>query len=251
MFAGHAIVGTWLSTTVTVNEHEFEFDDASVAVHVTVVVPTGNVDPDAGTHVTVAPGQLSDATGTVYETLAEHWPDVAGALTFAGQVNAGACVSVTVTVKLQLPVFEDASVAVHVTVVVPTGNVAPVAGTQVTGPVPGQLSVAAGVEKATTAEHWPAVFGTLTFAGQANVGACVSLTVTVNEHEPVFEEASLAVQVTVVVPTGKLDPEGGKHATVDPGQLSEAAGVAKFTTAEHCPAVFPTVTFAGQTTVGG
>ena len=37
------------------------FAAASVAVHVTVVVPTGKVDPLAGTHTIVAPGQLSEA----------------------------------------------------------------------------------------------------------------------------------------------------------------------------------------------
>ena len=53
--------------TVTVNEHvpSGEFGDASLAVHVTVVVPTGKVEPDAGTHATVAPGQLSVAVGVV------------------------------------------------------------------------------------------------------------------------------------------------------------------------------------------
>ena len=51
--------------TVIVNVHVPVFADASVAVHVTVVVPTGNDEPDAGTQLTVAPGQLSDAVGVV------------------------------------------------------------------------------------------------------------------------------------------------------------------------------------------
>ena len=37
--------------------------DVSIAVHVTVVVPSGNVDPDGGTHATVTPGQLSETVG--------------------------------------------------------------------------------------------------------------------------------------------------------------------------------------------
>ena len=67
MFAGHVIVGAFVSFTVTVNVHVVSglFGDASVAVHVTVVVPTGNVEPDAGEHTTVAPGQLSVAVGIV------------------------------------------------------------------------------------------------------------------------------------------------------------------------------------------
>ena len=62
-FAGHVIVHA--GCTVIVKVHAPVFDAASVAVHVTVVVPTGNDDPDAGTQLTVAPGQLSDAVGTV------------------------------------------------------------------------------------------------------------------------------------------------------------------------------------------
>ena len=42
------------------------FPDESVAVHVTIVVPGGNIDPDGGVHTTVgAGGQLSVATGVV------------------------------------------------------------------------------------------------------------------------------------------------------------------------------------------
>ena len=67
--------------------------------------------------------------------------------------------------------------------------------------------------------------GTAMFAGQTIDGACVSLTVTVNEHEAVFIDASVVVQVTVVVPTGKVDPDAGEHTVDAPGQLSTAAGV--------------------------
>jgi hypothetical protein len=65
MFAGQVIVGAIASVTVTANVQLAVFDDASVAVQVTVVVPTLNVEPDAGVQTTVAPGQLSDAVGVV------------------------------------------------------------------------------------------------------------------------------------------------------------------------------------------
>jgi hypothetical protein len=61
-------------------------------------------------------------------------------------------------------------------------------------------------------------------AGQAMVGGCVSLTVTVNEHVPVPPEPSVAVQVTVVAPTGKTEPEAGVQMMVTPGQLSPTVG---------------------------
>jgi hypothetical protein len=50
----------------------------------------------------------------------------------------------TATAKLQVAVLFDPSVAVHVTVVVPTGNMAPDGGLQITVTVE-QLSVAVGV----------------------------------------------------------------------------------------------------------
>jgi len=65
---------------------------------------------------------------------------------------AGGCVSFTVTVKEQLLELFEVSVAVQVTVVVPFGNVEPLAGLQ-TATTPGQLSLAEGAGYATTAEH--------------------------------------------------------------------------------------------------
>jgi len=63
MFPGHTITGTCVSVTVTVNVQveSGELADASEAVHVTVVTPTGNAEPDAGEHAIVTPGQLSVA----------------------------------------------------------------------------------------------------------------------------------------------------------------------------------------------
>jgi hypothetical protein len=65
-------------------------------------------------------------------------------VTLAGQVIEGFCVSVTVTVKVQVPVLGTVSVAVQVTVVTPLAKVEPEAGTHVTVRAPSQLSVAVG-----------------------------------------------------------------------------------------------------------
>jgi hypothetical protein len=59
------------------------------------------------------------------------------------------------------------------------------------------------------------------FAGQVIVQG---ITLTVKVQVAVFAEASVAVQVTVVVPTGKVEPLAGTHAAVTPGQLSLAVG---------------------------
>ena len=58
-----------------------------------------------------------------------------------------------------------------------------------------------------------------TLAGQVITGACVSFTVTVNEQLP---PPALDVQVTVVVPLGKNDPDAGLQVTVP--QLPTAVG---------------------------
>lgn len=135
----------------------------------------------------------------------------------------GGCVSNTVTVKLHIAVLPDASVAVAVTVVVPFGKTEPDGGLDTTL-TPGQLSDAVTV-KFTTLEHCPAAAGMTMFAGQVTVGACVSFTVTVNEQLASFLFASMTVQVTVVVPFGKVEPDGIVHTgEPTPGQLSLTVG---------------------------
>jgi hypothetical protein len=62
-----------------------------------------------------------------------------------------------------------------------------------------------------------------TFAGHVIVGGVVSLTVTVNEQLAELLDASLTVQLTVVVPFGNVEPDDGEHTGVPtPGQLSVA-----------------------------
>jgi hypothetical protein len=63
---------------------------------------------------------------------------------FAGQLNPGACVSLTVTVKLQVATLFAESVTLQETGVVPAGKVEPAGGEQ-TMNRPGQLSVATGI----------------------------------------------------------------------------------------------------------
>ena len=59
--------------------------------------------------------------------------------------------------------------------------------------------------------------------GQLIAGGCASTTVTENEHDEELLDASLTVQLTVVVPFGNTEPDGGVHDGVPtPGQLSVA-----------------------------
>ena len=76
-------------------------------------------------------------------------------------------------------------------------------------------------------------------------------TSTLNVQVAVFPAASVATAVTVVLPGGNAEPDGGVVATVTPGQLSEAIGTGKLTTTELAPGDAKTVTFAGHVIAGG
>lgn len=61
--------------------------------------------------------------------------------------------------------------------------------------------------------------------------------------------ASFAIHVTVVVPFGKTDPEGGLQVTVTPGQLSVAVAVNVTTAVQRFASVGLEI-FAGHVMVG-
>ncbi len=94
-------------------------------------------------------------------------------------VTTGGVVSTndTVTLKLALPVFPAASVAVHATVVWPTGNVSPEWWLHDGVSDPSTLSLAVGAEKVTTAPE-PDVVATWS-PGTLTTGGVTSLTLTV------------------------------------------------------------------------
>ena len=71
------------------------------------------------------------------------------------------------------------------------------------------------------------------------------MTVTVKEQVEVLPCASVAVLVTVVVPTAKLVPLAGLLATVTPGQLSVALTL-NVTLLLDAPGAALTLIFAGQ-----
>ena len=81
----------------------------------------------------------------------------------------------------------------------------------------------------------------------------MSSTSTLKEQSAVFPATSVARNVTVETPTGKLDPLawlGGTKATVAPGQLSDGVGVVNETLAAQVPLGAFTVKSAGHATVG-
>ena len=78
----------------------------------------------------------------------------------------------------------------------------------------------------------------------------MSFTVTVKLHVDEFPAASVAVAITVVTPTEKLEPEARLVMIVGTEQLSLPPTV-KVTGAAHVPETASTTMFAGQEIDGG
>jgi hypothetical protein len=246
MLAGTLTIGAVVSTTVTVKVLLPTFAWLSVAVQVTVVVPSAKIDPLDGVQPTATVPSSRSAADAVKLNGA---PAVAAASTvaFAGTVTTGAVVSRTVTVNVVVPVFAWLSVARHVTVVVVAGNVEPLGGVQMAASGPSMLSVAvaANVNGAPVVP----VASIAAFAGTVTTGAVVSTTVTVNVFVEMFERLSAALQFTVVAPNGNVDPLAGVQLTVTlPLTLSIADVV--YVNAAPVGAVASTVALAGTVMIG-
>src|ERR1043166_5544409 len=84
---------------------------------------------------------------------------------------------------------------------------------------------------------------------QLIVGFCWSRTVTLKVQLEVLPPASVAVQVTVLMPLAKLDPEAGTHRIEPPGQLSVSVA-RKLTLLAHWPGAVLTVIGPGQPGTG-
>ena len=64
-------------------------------------------------------------------------------------------------------------------------------------------------------------------------------------------EASLATQVTVFVPLGKVEPDGGEQPVIPDGQFSNTMGWKVTFEAEHCPGSIESMISPGQVRSGG
>lgn len=198
-------------------------DGATTATIGAVVV---GVDVGAGlvvaTGATVVVGVTVVVGATVVVAATATRAGSAAGLPEAGGVAAtGAGTGATVTVKVPVVVWAKASVAVHVTVVTPTGNTAPEAGAQVGVPL---VAVAARYVTATPAAEVAVADWLL---GRVSTGAAGLFTVTMKVAVVVCARLSVVVQVTVVIPMGKVVPDAGAH----DGVPALAVGDAYVTTA--------------------
>src|ERR671922_210645 len=141
-------------------------------------------------------------------------------------VPGGGC-GRTVSTAVARALFPLASVAVNVIVVAPTGSIAG-ASFVILGCGSTMSLAEATARNAWTgsdAEGMPAslVAFTKLSGGTTIRGGVVSTTVTSKLAEPVLPWESVAVQVTVVVPTGKVLPDAGAHVgVIGPSTMSLA-----------------------------
>ena len=113
-----AVQSITVSDTITVCIALATLPDASVAVHVTCVSPSGNI---SGALFEISTSPISSATAMPISALAPLL-DSASAKTSAGGVKLGAIVSWTVTICIAEAVLPVSSVAVHVTCTEPIKN---------------------------------------------------------------------------------------------------------------------------------
>jgi hypothetical protein len=205
------------------------FPCESVAVQLTMVVPAGNVAPDGCEQVGVTGPSTTSIAVAVYVTTAPA-VDVAAATIAPGTLSTGGVVSATTTTKLAggllLPC---ASVAVQLTVVEPSGKVAPDGMEQfgVTGPSTTSFAVAVYVTTAPVGDVASTVIG----PGTVSVGAVVSETTTTKLALRVFWCESVTVQSTVVEPTGKVEPDAFEQDGASAPSTASVADTAKSTAA--------------------
>ena len=96
-----------------------KFPAASVAFHVTIVSPTGNKEGASlfNEYIPTASSTIGACTSTILS-----FSEVASTIIVSFGMIFGAIVSTTDTVCTALALFPAASIAVHVTIVSPTGN---------------------------------------------------------------------------------------------------------------------------------
>ena len=221
-----------MSRTVIVKDAEPVLPWLSVAEQVTEVVPIAKVEPDGGEQEAERAPSTRSTAEAVNVAGAPPGP-VASKVMLAGTVTTGAVVSRTVTVNDAVPVLPWASVALHVTVVIPRGNRDPEDGAQEGESAPSNRSEAVD-ENVTTAPPGP-VASTVMGEGTDKEGGVVSRTVTWNDPVAVLPARSVAEQLTVEVPRGKVDPEAGEQAGVSEPSIASVAVAVYVTTAPLGP----------------
>lgn len=138
--------------------------------------------------------------------------------------GAGGTNGLIVITSVVVPVRPLVSVALHVTVVCPTGNFVPETGLHVAGMVPSMASIAELVNVATAPPA--SVAASVWSPDVVIVGGVAWTSVTVKVPEPLVPKIeSVPLHVTVVAPGAKTVPEAGAHVTAVTGDPAVQVGV--------------------------
>ncbi len=188
--------GAVVSTITTKDDVVALFPAPSVAVHSTVVVPSAK---EVGLYEIVEEAvTLSVDVACVREGVVVV--PVASKLCVEGAAIEGAASSATITLNVDVPVLPEESVTEQRILVVPSANCVPDCGLQVVESAPSTTSDALGFVKDTDAPS-EEVAEAVTSAWNAIVGIPLSMMTTSDVVFEKFPEASVAVHVTVVVPS--------------------------------------------------
>jgi hypothetical protein len=142
--------------------------------------------------------------------LTNGMPIVGDTVWLTGQDIDGGVVSKTLIEKEQVLILSALSTAVHLTMVVPSGNVDPVVLVQVTDLMP-DASVAVAILKVTGALGMLFLDCRVILEGQTIAGLTKSVMLTIKLHDDVRFALLVALQDTVVAPRGKTEPEFRVH----------------------------------------
>jgi hypothetical protein len=202
---------------------------ASVAVHMTAVVPIGKDDPDAGTQLVVTGATPPLTVGLKVTFTGLPLCETTGAMSgheidSGAIVEPGATVDVTITFELHEALASTASMAVQTRPVVPTGKSDPEAGTQLdfTGAVPPDTVGAYVTTTGFPSDDVADGAGHMIASGVLVGGLYVTTTDVL--HDEVNFRESVAVHVVGVEPTGKSDPDAGEHVAVTGAVPPDTAG---------------------------
>jgi len=244
----NVIVGGVVSTIVILKLVVTLLPEKSVAEQETSVVPSANVESEAGEQLTVGEGSTKSLTVRAeYVTVLPDGP-VASATILVGATIEGGVVSRTVTVKVPWIELPEESAAVQDTIVVPRAKVEPDLGEQTTlGD--GSTMSAAATEKVTAAPL-AAVASAVISAGRDRTGGVVSTIVALKLALALLPEKSVAEHWTMVDPSGYVEPDCDEQTMVGFGSTRSVAVTAKVTMAPEGP-VASTIKGAGTVRVGG
>ena len=219
MTSWQTAVGLVLSSTVTVAVQVEVLPLTSVTVRVTVLAPTfEQLKLDGATLIPARP-QLSEEPLLMSDAVIVAEPLPSRATVMSRQIAVGAILSSTVTIAVQDEVLPVGSVAVRVTLLLPTSLQLKLVWLA-TRLLMLQLSELPPSMSATVIDALPEAYSWTVTLWQTTVGQVLSTTVTVAVQEEVLLLTSVTVRVTLLGPILEQLKEAGATLTEESPQLS-------------------------------